>query len=484
MASSQSSSAAGREQNNALPPLPEITVDIPKTPARTNTNETFSTLTENVSPATLVAERSFTHSHERSLSAMSSSSKVFPFSNRSRAPSDATLLPPATSTSASIHSGVSGVSKFTLDSQRHDDALKPDPGSEKDFTIQNNKFAFSPGQLNKMLNPKSLGAFIALGGLPGLEAGLRTDVDAGLSLEETDLAGSVSFEEATTMYKKLKGTGASGLPRPVEVRHVDVTDSGPSASGSKPGEAFGDRKRVFKTNVLPTKKPKSFLKLMWEAYYKESVLILLTVAAVISLALGLYETFGVDHGPGAPPPVDWIEGCAICVSIAVVVLVGAINDWQKERAFVRLNAKKEAREVKVIRSGKSFNISVYDILVGDVMHMEPGDLIPADGVFISGHNVKCDESSATGESDQMKKTSAEQVLRLLERGHNDSKDLDPFIISGSKVLEGVGTCRLLSHSCEIPNLHQQILLHRSELTLATVVSSWLCDRIWSQHLSK
>ncbi|KAF1944749.1 hypothetical protein EJ02DRAFT_432095 [Clathrospora elynae] len=49
--------------------------------------------------------------------------------------------------------------------------------------------------------------------------------------------------------------------------------------------------------------------------------------------------------------------------------------------------------------------------------MEPGDLIPADGVFISGHNV----------------------LRPLERGHNDSKDLDPFTISGSKVLEGVGT---------------------------------------------
>jgi Ca2+-transporting ATPase len=423
MASSQSNNAPGRDQNSSLPPLPEITVDIPKGPARSNTTDTF----ENASPATLVPERSVApRSHERSLSAMSSSSKGFQAAGRSRAPSDATLLPPTTSATASIHSG-------------NEDALKADPGSEKDFTVANNKFAFTPGQLNKMLNPKSLPAFVALGGLPGLEAGLRTDVDAGLSLEETELAGSVSFEEATTMYKKLRGANSSALPRPVEVRHVDVTDSGPSASNT--GEAFQDRKRVFKHNVLPTKKSKTFLKLMWEAYYKESVLILLTIAAVISLALGLYETFGVDHGPGAPPKVDWIEGCAICVSIAVVVLVGAINDWQKERAFVKLNAKKEAREVKVIRSGKSFTISVYDILVGDVLHMEPGDLIPADGVFISGHNVKCDESSATGESDQMKKTSAEQVLRLLERGHNDFKDLDPFIISGSKVLEGVGTCK-------------------------------------------
>ncbi|KAF2738943.1 calcium-translocating P-type ATPase [Polyplosphaeria fusca] len=370
---------------------------------RSNTNDTLTTLAESPSPATLVPERSSkaTHSRERSAGAFSSISARSPF-GRSRAPSEATLAPPATSAGQSTHS-LSGASAHTLESYRFDDALTPDPGSEKDFAVLNNKFAFSPGQLNKLLNPKSLGAFIAMGGLPGLETGLRTDVDAGLSLEETELAGSVAFEEVTNH------------------------------------EAFYDRKRVFNSNTLPTKKAKSFFKLMWEAYYRENVLILLTVAAVISLALGLYETFGVDHGPGGKRAIDWIEGCAICVSIVVVVMVGAVNDWQKERAFVKLNAKKEAREVKVIRSGKSFTVSVYDILVGDVLHMEPGDLIPADGVFISGHNVKCDESSATGESDQMKKTAAEQVMRLLERGHNDSKDLDPFIISGSKVLEGVGT---------------------------------------------
>lgn len=84
-------------------------------------------------------------------------------------------------------------------------------------------------------------------------------------------------------------------------------------------------------------------------------------------------------------------------------------------------------------------INVHDILVGDVLHLEPGDMIPADGLFISGHNVKCDESSATGESDALKKTGAAQVMRLAEEGHHNSKDMDPFIISGAKVLEGVGT---------------------------------------------
>jgi P-type Ca2+ transporter type 2C len=83
-------------------------------------------------------------------------------------------------------------------------------------------------------------------------------------------------------------------------------------------------------------------------------------------------------------------------------------------------------------------ISVYDVMVGDVLYLEPGDAVPADGIFISGHGVKCDESSATGESNQMKKTAGLEVWQQIIDGTANRK-LDPFIISGSKVLEGVGT---------------------------------------------
>lgn len=111
--------------------------------------------------------------------------------------------------------------------------------------------------------------------------------------------------------------------------------------------------------------------LMWSAY-KEKVLIVLSVAALISLALGLYETFGVKHPANSPTPVDWVEGVAICAAIVIVVVVGGLNDWQKERAFVKLNAKKDDRELKVLRSGKTVMINVAELLVGDVVHMEPG----------------------------------------------------------------------------------------------------------------
>merc|ERR1712230_226686 len=290
----------------------------------------------------------------------------------------------------------------------------------------------SPGQMNKLLNPKSLAAFTALGGLPGIERGLRTDINAGLSIDEGDLEGSVSFQDATKLqYQKGESSPTTS-----------------TSTGGQPG-SFSDRIRVFKANVIPTKKATPLWKLMRRAY-NDKVLLLLTGAAVISLALGLYETFR-DHPIPSDPveaakeeaedstKVDWVEGVAIVVAIVIVVIVGSLNDWQKERAFVKLNAKKDDREVKVVRSGKSFVINVHDILVGDVLHLEPGDMIPADGIFITGHNVKCDESSATGESDSLKKTGGAQVSRLLEQGHSNHKDLDPFIISGAKVLEGVGT---------------------------------------------
>lgn len=304
-----------------------------------------------------------------------------------------------------------------------EDALKPDPGKEEEFEVQDNRFAFSPGQLNKLMVPKNYGAFHALGGLRGLEKGLRTDIKSGLSVDETNLEGTVSFDEATSSESN------GQMPRTVSPPEIPA-DSGPSKKGN---DAFSDRKRIYGDNKLPEKKAKSLLQLAWIAY-NDKVLILLSIAAVISLAVGIYQSLS----PGTEAKVQWVEGVAIIVAILVVVVVGALNDWQKERQFVKLNKKKEDRNIKLMRSGKTVEVSIHDVLVGDVMYLDPGDVIPVDGVFISGHNVKCDESSATGESDLLRKTSGEEVYQALENHENVSKQ-DPFIVSGSQVSEGMGT---------------------------------------------
>jgi len=305
------------------------------------------------------------------------------------------------------------------------DALKPDPGTEADFEVENNKFAFSPGQLGKLYNPKSLSAFHALGGLDGLEKGLRTDRKAGLSIDEQHLDGTVTFEEATTQTMSESPQKSSQ-----QATHTNVTSAAPKEN------SFADRKRVFSDNRLPVRKPKNIFQLAWMAY-NDKVLILLTCAAVISLALGLYQTFGVKHEPGEPK-VEWIEGVAIIVAIVIVVVVGAANDWQKERQFVKLNRKKEDRTIKVIRSGTTREVSVYDIFVGDIVMLEPGDMIPVDGILVQGHGIKCDESSATGESDLLKKMSGDDAFKAIEK-HENLKKVDPFILSGAKVSEGVGS---------------------------------------------
>ncbi|KAL4971784.1 hypothetical protein BDW66DRAFT_164724 [Aspergillus desertorum] len=315
------------------------------------------------------------------------------------------------------------------------EVLAPDPQYEKDFRVVDNKFAFSPGQLNKLLNPKSLDVFYALGGLQGLEYGLQTDLEHGLSTRETVLSKTVSIEEARDAAWSCKGLVASSRVYPT----ISLSQSQFQAGTS----LFVDRIRVFGTNALPSAPKKKFVRLLWDAY-NDKIIILLTIAAVVSLALGIYEA------ASGQSQVDWIEGVAVCVAIAIVVAVTAGNDWQKQRQFGKLNKRKLDRSVRAIRDGKTTQVHITELMVGDIVQLEPGDAAPGDGVIITNHNIKCDESTATGESDQVEKVSGYTAWEQLRDGSASAlagKEIDPFIISGSKVLEGLGSYLVTSVGC-------------------------------------
>ncbi|CAO3610583.1 unnamed protein product [Cunninghamella blakesleeana] len=199
--------------------------------------------------------------------------------------------------------------------------------------------------------------------------------------------------------------------------------------------AFSKRQEAFGKNVLPEATSKTFLQLLWAAY-NDKTLIMLTIASIVSLTIGIWEDYSPSHNPDEPR-VGWVEGTAILVAVLAVILTNAINDYQKEIQFKKLNAKKEDRTVKLLRNGKEKEISVYEIQVGDILLLEPGDILPVDGVYLEGHNVACDESSATGESDTMKK-------KPFPTDDQDVEDIDSFLLSGSKVLEGVGRCVVIA----------------------------------------
>ncbi|KAM4676145.1 plasma membrane calcium-transporting ATPase 1 isoform 3-T4 [Discoglossus pictus] len=191
------------------------------------------------------------------------------------------------------------------------------------------------------------------------------------------------------------------------------------------------RQEVFGKNLIPPKKPKTFLQLVWEAL-QDVTLIILEVAAIISLGLSFYRpppgeddscgesTGAVDEGESE---AGWIEGAAILLSVVCVVLVTAFNDWSKEKQFRGLqNRIEQEQKFTVVRGSQVIQIPVADIVVGDIAQIKYGDLLPADGVLIQGNDLKIDESSLTGESDHVKKT--------LEK--------DPLLLSGTHVMEGSG----------------------------------------------
>ncbi|XP_066473573.1 plasma membrane calcium-transporting ATPase 2 isoform X10 [Tiliqua scincoides] len=201
-----------------------------------------------------------------------------------------------------------------------------------------------------------------------------------------------------------------------------------------PGTAadLDNRKQIFGKNFIPPKKPKTFIQLVWEAL-QDVTLIILEIAAIISLGLSFYHPPGegitilcgtvmVTEDEGEAE-AGWIEGAAILLSVICVVLVTAFNDWSKEKQFRGLQSRiEQEQKFTVVRGGQVIQIPVAEIVVGDIAQVKYGDLLPADGVFIQGNDLKIDESSLTGESDQVRK----------------SVDKDPMLLSGTHVMEGSG----------------------------------------------
>nr|GMC98847.1 calcium-transporting ATPase 10, plasma membrane-type [Ipomoea batatas] len=105
----------------------------------------------------------------------------------------------------------------------------------------------------------------------------------------------------------------------------------------------------------------------------------------------------------------------------------AVSDYKQSLQFQSLNEEKQNIQIEVIRNGRRVPISIFEIVVGDVVPLKIGDQVPADGLLISGHSLALDESSMTGES---------KII------HKDSKT--PFLMSGCKVADGYGTMLVIS----------------------------------------
>ncbi|KAK9017777.1 hypothetical protein V6N11_000781 [Hibiscus sabdariffa] len=172
-----------------------------------------------------------------------------------------------------------------------------------------------------------------------------------------------------------------------------------------------ERRNAFGSNTYPRKKG-SFWRFVWQAC-QDITLMILVVAAVASLALGI-KTEGIKDG--------WYDGGSLVFAVLLVILVRAISDYKQSLHFQKLYEEERNKHLEVVRGGRRVKISIYDVVVGDVVPLNIGDQVPADGILISGHSLAIDESPMTGESAIV---------------HKDAKE--PFLMSGCKVADGSGT---------------------------------------------
>ncbi|KAK6911396.1 Cation-transporting P-type ATPase, C-terminal [Dillenia turbinata] len=188
------------------------------------------------------------------------------------------------------------------------------------------------------------------------------------------------------------------------------TDEKDGISGSSADLAH--RTDVFGSNRYKRPPSKSFSSFVYEAF-KDKTIVILLVCAFLSLGFGIKQD-GLKEG--------WYDGGSIFVAVLLVIAVSSVSNFKQCRQFEKLSSQTDDIQVVVVRYGRRQGISIFDIVVGDIVCLSTGDQVPADGLFLDGYSLKVDESSMTGESDHVE----------INEGHN------PFLFSGTKVTDGYG----------------------------------------------
>lgn len=178
----------------------------------------------------------------------------------------------------------------------------------------------------------------------------------------------------------------------------------------------------------PVKKP---LWLVFLEKFKDPLIVVLLVAAVLSLGISFYDYF-IHHSPTA-----FLEPVGIFVAVFLSTGLSFLFEHKAEGEFEILNKVNDHEKVKVYRNGKLTEEDKSKIVVGDILVLSSGDEICADAVLCEATRLRVDESSLTGESSCNKTTVEEEF---------DSEATFPSnkVYKGSNVLEGEAVCKVFA----------------------------------------
>ena len=167
-----------------------------------------------------------------------------------------------------------------------------------------------------------------------------------------------------------------------------------SEKGLNPEQVEKSRS-TYGTNSFVRRSHESLAKRIWDAS-TEPMLVMLIFAAIITLAVNITRYFtGGEY--------NFLECVGIFAAIALSVVITIITEGKSAKAFEALNKINEDTLIKVIRNGEPQLITQKEIVVGDIIMIETGDKIVADGRLFSSNDLSVDESALTGESLPVKK---------------------------------------------------------------------------------
>jgi Ca2+-transporting ATPase len=135
---------------------------------------------------------------------------------------------------------------------------------------------------------------------------------------------------------------------------------------------------------------------MFLSQFKETLVIILIFAAIISLLVNVYA--GLISGIPEPP----IDSIVIMIIVVINAILGFTQEYRAEKSIEALQ-KMAAPRAHVLRDGEPIDIPAIEVVPGDVLRLEMGDRLPADARLIESHNIYTDEASLTGESMPVKK---------------------------------------------------------------------------------
>ena len=154
-------------------------------------------------------------------------------------------------------------------------------------------------------------------------------------------------------------------------------------------------RQKYGANTFVRTGTESMLKRIWDAS-TEPMLLMLLFAAIITLAVNITRYFtGGEY--------NFLECAGIFAAIFLSVAITIVTEGKSAKAFEALNKINEDTLIKVLRGGEPQLIPQKDIVIGDILLIETGDKIVADGRLISGNDLSADESALTGESLPVKK---------------------------------------------------------------------------------